>query len=647
MLVREIFIRFFLISFGFAACAQEVRPLPVPPVPEPDGSGWRRITAPYEARPLEPARFADSPRWATLLRAGNLYLSLRDAIALAVENNLDVEWQRQVPRLAETDILRAKAGGGLLRGIPLQVREGPAGVGGARVTEAEGLTPAQGVTPSPTADTGGFGTAFGGAAFGPVALSSGPLVPVLEPVVVGALGWNRSNRPQSNSFLTGADRLSTTTASGDLRLQQGFLTGGQLSFGYDTSRVNANNRRQDINPSSSGGLALTFTQPLLEGFGFAVNRRFQRIARNNRSVADLAFAQQLMATVYGVTRLYWDLASLNEDATVRRQSLELSERLLRDNVEQERAGTLAPIEVVRARAEVARSRRDLTVAETRVLQQETVLKDFLTRGGVDAPAVRSARVILTDPIQAPTAAPVQPLQDLVEQALRRRPEVLQAQRQQESSEIGLTGSRSALLPALDLVVNARSSSLVGQVNALPPLGGTGTGGTTGEALIRQPDPSLIGGTGTGLQQVFSGRFPDYGAEVRLTIPLLNRAARADYARDQLLVRQQDIRRRQVEKQVRVDVVNALVTVEQAQAAYAAAQQARVLQEEALAAEQEKYVAGVSTSYVVIQYQRDLVAARSAEVAALGDFAQARAALERATGGILEAYGVDVEAAYGK
>ncbi|MCZ2075197.1 MAG: TolC family protein [Bryobacteraceae bacterium] len=586
----------------------------------------------YRGSPVPPVNFFDSPRLETLIRAGTLYLSLRDAITLAIENNLDVEMQRLTPIIAETDILRAQAGGSI-RGITASVQEGPSGLG-STVRGAAGQT--QGISTTPVETQSRQQSVSMAAATG----ASGPPVPSLDPAVVGTAGWNRTNRPQTNTFITGTNELTSTAQLGDLRFQQGFLWGGTASLGLDITRQNTNNLRSNINPATTAGLAFTYVQPLLQGFGLAVNNRFIRIAKNNRQVSDLVFEQQVMTTAYTVARLYWDLVSLNSELRVQEQSLALSERLLNDNILQEQAGTLAPIDVVRARAEVAGARRDLTVAQTRVRQQETILLDYITRQTLDAQRLGTLRITPTDAISPPAQDPVQPFQDLVAEAERRRPELAAALLQVENSRISLSGTRSALLPSLDLVVNGRSNALFGPISSLPLIPGS-----AGGFIERTADPAFVGGAGTGLSQIFRARFPDYGVQLQLTIPLANRAARADYTRDQLSARQQEIRLRQIEKQIGVDVSNALIAVEQSRAAYQAAEEARMFQEQSLEAEREKYAVGVSTNFLVIQYQRDLAEAQSAEVAALADYAKARATLDRVTGGILERYGISIVEAY--
>jgi outer membrane protein len=583
----------------------------------------------YQPRQAAAISFTDSPRLNALIRAGSLYLSLREAVALAIENNLDVELTRITPLIAESDLLRAKAGG-TARGVPTTVREGPAGLG----SSSQGITATGGLQTSVSASDATANSTV--SAVNPSVTSSGPAVPMLDPSLVGSIGWNKTNHPQTATFITGTSELTTTSLPGSFGLQKGFLSGGMASVGYDTLRQNTNNLRSDINPNTTGGISLNISQPLLNGFGVAVNNRYIRIAKNNRQVSDLVFEQQLITTGYAVTRLYWDLVSLNSQAKVAEQSVALAQRLLDENQQQEQTGTLASIEVVRAKAEVARAQRDLTVANARVRQQETILKDYLTRQTVDSAVVERLRIVPTDTIPVPTTDATQPLPDLIGAAQKRRPDYAQAVIQVDSSRISLDGSRNALKPSLNVVASARTNTLYGPVNAIPPV----TPGT-----VRTPSGNLVGGLGTGLDQIFTGRYPDYGVALQLNIPLSNRAAQADYSRDQLSLRQQQIRLQQVEKQLRVDVSNALIAVEQSRAAWEAARQAREFQTQSLDAEQQKYAVGASTNYLVIQYQRDLAQAQSIEVAALADYATAQAALDRATGMSLERLDISVADAY--
>jgi outer membrane protein TolC len=561
--------------------------------------------------------FEDSPRLASLVRGGNVYLSLHDAIAIALENNLDVELQRMGPRFAETDLKRSKAGA-LPRGIPLSVREGPKSVSGGADMLAPALGPGQETNVSIAGQT---------------QLSTGRLPPALDPVLIAKIRRDHSTAPQLNSFLVGTPVLVSDATTANFGWQKGFLTGGELSAGFENSHQTLNHRRYDLSPFHASSFGISFTQPLLRGFGRALNSRFIRIANNTRTQSDLVFHQQVISTVAGVICMYWDLASLTEDVKVRRQALERAEKLLSDNQAQVDAGTRAPIEVVRARAEVARSRRDLIAAETLVRQQETVFKDYLTRRTVLDSSLADVRIILTDPLRVDRDQPVPPASELAASALKQRPDLAQARIQIESTRLALKGAKNALLPSLDLVATVRNNALAGDVNPL----------TLPGASPHSPDPILVGGYGTALSQLLRRNFPDYGVGVQLTIPLRNRAAEADFARDNLALRQQELRLQQLNKQLHVEIENALIALEQARATIEATEQEREFQEQSLAAEEEKLAVGASTTFLVIQYQRDLAQARSAEVSAQAGYLKARAALDRAGGLLLESHGVSLPA----
>jgi outer membrane protein TolC len=558
--------------------------------------------------------FEDSPRLASLVRGGNAYLSLHDAIVIALENNLDVELQRLGPRFADTDVKRAQ-GGALPRGIALSVREGPKSVGAADV-----LAPVLGPGPETNLSIAGQ-----------TQLSSGRLPPALDPVLTGMIRRDHLTAPQLNSFLVGTPALVTDATTANFGWQKGFLTGGNISAGFENSHQTLNHRRYDLAPFNTSSFSITFTQPLLRGFGRALNSRFIQIASKSRTQSDLVFQQQVISTVAAVIRLYWDLASLTEDVKVRRQALERAEKLLSDNQAQVEAGTLAPIEVVRARAEVARSRRDLIAAESFVRQQETVLKDYLTRRTVSDSSLAAVRIIPTDPLRVDRNERIPPASELAENALKQRPDLAQARIQIESSQLALKGSKNALLPSLDVVATVRNNALAGDVNPL----------TLPGAAPHSPDPILLGGYGTALSQLLRRNFPDYGVGVQLTIPLRNRAAEADYARDKLALRQQELRLQQLNKQVHVEIENALIALEQARAMLDAVERERELQEQALAAEEEKLAVGASTTFLVTQYQRDLAQAQSAVVSAQAGYVKGKAALDRASGLLLESQGVSL------
>jgi len=328
--------------------------------------------------------------------------------------------------------------------------------------------------------------------------------------------------------------------------------------------------------------------------------------------------------------------SFNEDVRVKQQALATSQHLYEDNKKQVEVGTLAPIEIVRAEAEVASREQDLTVSETQALQQETIIKNALSRNGVASPSVAEARIVPTDRMQVPAVEPIQPIQDLAANALRSRPELSQNRIQVEDSKINIKGDKSALLPTLDLVALADNNALVGSPNPLP---------NVIPGVPHSGNPFFVGGTGTLLSQVFSRNFPDYGIGFNLNIPLRNRAAQADITSDELTLRQQQIALQQLENQVRVEVQNAVIGVQQARARHTAAQKARVLQEQTLDAENKKYALGAETIYNVILAERDLLTAQSNEVAALAAYSKARVELDRATGQTIERNNISLDEAF--
>jgi outer membrane protein TolC len=576
------------------------------------------VLAPFLLAAVSGQPVEDTPRLGSLIRGANLYLSLHDGIAIALENNLDVELQRFGPKFAETDIKRTSAGA-LARGVPLSVREGPKSVSGAG---ADVLAPVLGP-----------GSETNLSIAGQTPLTNGRLPPSLDPVLSGRVFQNHVTAPQLNSFLVGTPALITDASTWNFGWQKGFLSGGELSAGFENSHQTLNHRRYDLTPYNTSSFGVTFTQPLLRGFGRALNSRFIRIAQNSSRQSDLVFQQQVISTVAAVIRLYWDLVSLNEDVKVRRQALARAEKLLSDNQVQVETGTRAPIEVVRARAEVARSRRDLIAAEALVRQQETVLKDYLSRRTVSDPLLADLRIIPTDPLRVDRNEPIPAAEALAEGAWKDRPDIAQARVQIESTRLALQGSKDALRPSLDLVASARNNALAGDVNPL----------TLSGAAPHNPDPMLLGGYGTALAQLFRRNYPDYGVGVQLTIPLKNRVAEADYARDSLALRQQELRLLQLRKQVHVEIQNALIALEQARATLEAAEREREFQEQALAAEEEKLAVGASTTFLVIQYQRDFAQARSAETAAQVGYTKARAVLSRAQGSLLAEHNVSVAA----
>jgi outer membrane protein TolC len=444
-------------------------------------------------------------------------------------------------------------------------------------------------------------------------------------------GWGHQTRPQSNTITTGTTALAVDSYTGAMGVQKNFITGTGLTMTWNNQHITSNNPRSDINPTNSSNVQLQLTQHLTQGFSLAVNNRNIRIARNNLKASDLTFRLQVMTTVASTIGLYYDLVSLNENYRVRQKALEVAEKFLSDNRKQVEIGTLAPIEIVRAEANVATAQQDLTNSETALLQQEAILKSALSKNGIASPSLKSARVVPVDRLPEPADVASANLEELVDTALRDRPEILQTRINIANSKIGMEGSKNALLPALDFQASFQNNGMAGSRNFL-----------LGPGVIGNADPYFLGGWGSSVAQVLRRNFPDYSIGFQLNVPLRNRTAQADYQRDMLSLRQSEIAQQKQINDLRVSVQNALTALTQARAAYAAAQKARVLQEQTLDAENKKYVLGASTAFLVVQTQRDLATAQYNEVAARNTFNRAKVNVDLVTAQLLDKYGVQIE-----
>ena len=603
------------------------------------------IFGPYRSLKVPPLFPGNGARLRGLVRDGKLYLTLHDALALAIENNLDVEVERDNLLFADTDVLRAK-GGGLLRGIDYTVQEPPAGVGGPGspllntattstnpttpvVTDLTALNSTTQATTNLAANMTGFSYALG------------PAVPLFDPNLILTGGYlERSNTvslgvatsPSSGASGTG----NTSTQPGALRFVetnlaylQGFSTGAQLTATANNDSQVVYGSTSELNPFSQPSTSVTLTQPLLRGRGRAVNLRYLRIANVDRKVSRLLFEQQVLETIYGVSRLYFDLVSLGENVAVKQEALRAAEKLRQDDADQVVEGTLAPIELTRAAALVTSSRFDLLQAQGLYRQEEIILRNEIVRTGQPAFAVGFTEIVPTDRIVVPGAPAPLPAAELIEQGLRRRPDLAQSELQLQANEVSLRASRNQVLPQLNLYgnVETRGSSEVGY----DALGSPGTG------LPTIPSNLALGGLRT--STIYQGG-------VQLTFPVRNRIAASDAARDALQLRQARARSERLSNQAREEIENAIVSVETADAAYRAAAESRDYQAQLLQAERDRLAVGQSTNLLVIQNEAFLAQAQSTEIAARSNWKKAEIELGRALGTLLEDNHVELDEAIG-
>ncbi len=581
--------------------------------------GWLKNA--YVEHPMAPLDLSNSPRIRQVLRSGNIYLSLPDAVALAIENNLDIELERYALPAADTELLRAK-GGGVVRGLTYIVFEAPVGVGGPNsplVTAAATPSISAGSVPTNPSELGALSEAQDNLGLlQAIPLSLGPPLPQFDPAITGQVNWTRSTVPDIDPAAYGINALTGNNANYNVGYTQGFGPGTALSVGFNNSYNTTNSLQSAFSPYTTSNLGFTVTQPLLRGFGLAVNRRFIRISKNEKKIANLLVQQQLIATVYGVVRLYTDLVALYEDVKVKEETLASAEKLYTDTKAEVDEGTQAPVELTRANAQVSSIRQDLINSRGLLEEQEAVVKNIITRRTDNDPEILNARIIPTDTIDVPGTEDTRPLQELVSLAFANRPDLAQAGVQVDNTQISLEGSRNELRPQIDLVGTAQNNALAAQLNPLvPPI-----------------DSSLTGGYGNALDQLATRKYPSYGVGLNINLPLRNRIAQADVTRDEILLRQSQVLQQQLRKQAQLEVEDAVIAMRRARASYDAAVQTQALQQESLEAEQAKFEVGASTSFFIIQYESYLAQAKSTVVVAKSAYLKARAALERATGTIL-------------
>ncbi len=570
----------------------------------------------FEQRVVSPAKLSNSARLESLVRAGNLYLSSQDVIALSLENNIDIAIQRYGPFLTR-EVLRRAQSGGFLRTVGVPIYAGPQSV------SLEGVN-VSGVSLAES----GSGVGSGGG----IVAQIGTTPPSLDPYLFGYVQFQHQTAPQSNTLLNETAALVNNSQFFEFGYGQSFLTGtsGQLTF--ESYRSSVNSPANVLNPYTQGYLDLYITQNLLQGLHIGVNNRNIRVAKNNMKVTDLQLQLQVITTVSAILNLYWDLVSFNEDMHIKEKAVEAAQKLLDDNKNQVSLGTLPAIEVTRAAAELSSSKEGLLLAQTNVAQQETVLKNAISRNGAIDSWLDDVHIITLDHIVVPDHEDLKPTAELVQQAVAHRPEVEQTMINLESSKINIRGTKDALLPTLQGFVELTNNGLTGVQNAL-------ANGTAGVA-----DPYLVGGYGNMIDQIFRRNFPNYSAGFSLNIPFRNRQAQADYVTDELNLRQSELQLQRSVKQVRVDVKNAVINLQQARARYETASATRALAQQSLEAEQTRFKFGQSTIPLVVQAQRDLAADQSAEVQSMANYTHAKIAFDEAVGQTLEANGISMEEA---
>jgi outer membrane protein TolC len=561
-----------------------------PQVPDySQGQKWfPSILSPYRRRQVPGPALQNvmSPTPAQATPEGKQPLSLSQLLSSVVSNNLEIASSRYSYLMSGTDVLRTKAG------------DAPRGTEGARVPSGLGF------------GIGGGVGGFTGAANSARAVSIGPRG-TLDPSLTFNFSVDTSTAPLNNARVTGTTDVTSHTAALQARYAQAFTSGTSFSFAFNTQRQSSTSRNQRFNPSFGSNFNLSVNQQLLSGFGFAVNRRFMKVAETNREVAREVFRQQVIATANQAMNLYWDLAAAQQRTRTAEQALAVSQQLYEDNRKQAEIGTLAPLDVVAAEAEVAARRRDLIVAQTSEQLLTLRLKDLMSRE-MDR-SLESADLEAADPLPDPQEGDIPPFEEALAAALRNRPEIHQAEGNMRNQEVVSDYTKKSLKPTLSIFGVLSSAGRTGDLTSV-------------------------------WSQVRSLDFPEYAYGFTLSFPLRNRAAQADHLRAQLDLRQSETSLQRTRNQIRLEVRNAIIGLQQARAQVQAAGVAVERSQQTLDAEQRKLRAGTSTSYNVIRVQRDLLSAQLAEVQARVNYAKARVEMDRARGVTLEERQIRLEAA---
>src|SRR3990172_8085250 len=371
------------------------------------GPGWfPAVLRPYQEQEVPPMTLENSARLRNLIRDGKIELSLADALALVLENNLDIAVQRFVRPMAQADVLRARSGQAA-RGfqgafVPGGLQTGAIGAG---VTDASG--------------GGGLGSA-GGITGGGGAIQIGR-VGAFDPALSFNFSWDRASSPLNTQVVAGVPTVTTYATALTGSYAQLFSTGTSYFVSLGGLRQSSTQQNLLFNPAVITRFGLGFNQPLLNGFGRLPNLRFLMVAQNNLRLSEEVFRQQVTGAVVQLENTYWDLAALEENVRVAEQSLAVAQKLYEDNKKQAEIGTLAPLDVVAAEAEVAARERDLIVARTNLPFQQTRLKNILSKR-LD-PELDAARIVITDRLPEPRDADLPAIEDALANALRNRPDL--------------------------------------------------------------------------------------------------------------------------------------------------------------------------------------------------------------------------------
>jgi outer membrane protein TolC len=586
-----------------------------------------RLDIPHSDKPFDAYRaslvpqpnLANSPRIDTLVKDGVLELSLKDAIALALENNLDIAIARYNLPIAAADVLRTQAGGSF-RGVNTGVVQNTPGGGvGGFGTAASG------------AGAGGTSGGAGGAGTGASGLVSstlgtGTTVSSYDPSIVGALNVEHYTEPLSNISIYGVPTLRQNTITGNVGYSQAFPTGTTLTAIFDNNRATSNSPFSFLTPALNTYYHVEFQQQLLAGFGFGPNLRFLRIAKNNQRISDKAFKLQVVTTVTQIANMYWDLVAAYEDEGVKSRSLDFARQALESGRKQLALQAIPAMDVMKDEADEISREQDLTIAKTTLQFQELLMKNALTKN-LDDPILEAMPVRPIDQSSMTDTTPQGPTEDMIAKALRDRLELGELDINLANSRISHDAARNALLPSVALVGYYGGSGLAGLQN--PESGTVSTSPTNFAGAVRTE---------------FNNSAPDYYVGLSVNVPIRNRVAKSDQYRAELETRQSELQLQQLKKQIRIEVRNAQYALEQNEARVVSARRGRDLAQKTFDITAKEQELGAGSNYQTLTARRDLAVAESALVAAMTAYQKAKIALDLSVGSTLDSNHISIESA---
>ena len=568
----------------------------------------------YRGKVVPPPSMANSPRLTSLIRDGKLYLSLRDAIDLALENNLDMVIARYNIPIAQMDILRTRAGG-FVRGVNTGVVSGTPGgaAAGTGVGSGAGGT---------STGTGGAGAGTGGIVTS--ALGVGTNVSSYDPFIQAKIYNDHISQQLTNRSIYGVSVYHQNENLANITYQQSFPTGTFFETDFNNYRQTSNSPNNTLNPLLYSNMQFILSQQLLAGFGTGPNLRYLRIAKTNQKISDIAFKAQVIATVTQICDIYWDLVNAYDTEQVGERSVAFATETLDTSRKQLALQAIPEMDVLKAQSELAQRQQDLTVARTNLELQELYMKNAITRS-FDDPILEEMSVVPTDHLAAQIQPDTRPVQQSITDALKNRTELQESALDLSNRELSRKTARNALLP---------------QLNVYGFYSGTGNGGT--------PNPAFTGGTVTApccwggtIENALNNSSPEYQVGFQLQMPLRNRVAKADQYRTELEYRQSQVYAEELKKNIVIEVRNARYAVEQGASRVDAAQQARDLAQRTLNIMQQEQKLGAGSNQQTLSAEHDLSVAESALVTAQTAYEKARIELKRATGSVLEDYAISI------